>query len=124
MLPPAAVRRCYWLPWRSPFPKRYRVAFSTATHPAATDEFGDIHAMRFGIWALVHGSRGALQDSDEPYDASSESNLALVHEAERVGDDSTLVAQHTTNPHYAPNDQLEAWTSSAALAAATSRIEI
>jgi alkanesulfonate monooxygenase len=80
--------------------------------------------MRFGIWALVHGSRGALQDPEEPYDASWERNLALIQEAERLGYDSTLVAQHTINPHHAPNDQLEAWTSSAALAAATTRIEI
>ena len=80
--------------------------------------------MRFGIWALVHGSRGALQDPEEPYDASWQRNLALIQQAERLGFDSTLVAQHTINPHHAPNDQLEAWTSSAALAAATSRIEI
>jgi alkanesulfonate monooxygenase len=80
--------------------------------------------MRFGIWALVHGSRGALQDPEEPYDASWERNLALIQDAERLGYDSTLVAQHTINPHHAPNDQLEAWTSSAALAAATTRIEI
>jgi alkanesulfonate monooxygenase len=80
--------------------------------------------MRFGIWALVHGSRGAMQDPEEPYDASWERNLALVRDAEQLGFDSTLVAQHTINPHHAPLDQLEAWTSSAALAAATSRIEI
>jgi alkanesulfonate monooxygenase len=80
--------------------------------------------MRFGIWALVHGSRAALQDPEEPYDASWERNLALVREAEQLGFDSTLVAQHTINPHHAPADQLEAWTSSAALAAVTSRIEI
>ncbi|WP_428534772.1 LLM class flavin-dependent oxidoreductase [Rhodopila sp.] len=80
--------------------------------------------MRFGIWALVHGSRGALQDPEEPYDASWPRNLALIQQAERLGYDSTLVAQHTINPHHAPNDQLEAWTSAAALAAVTSRIEI
>ena len=80
--------------------------------------------IRFGIWALVHGSRGAMQDPDEPYDASWERNRALILEAERLGYDSTLVAQHTINPHHAPLDQLEAWTSSAALAALTSRIEI
>lgn len=80
--------------------------------------------LRFGIWALVHGSRAALQDPEEPYDASWERNQALVLEAERLGFDSTLVAQHTINPHHAPQDQLEAWTSSAALAAVTSRIEI
>jgi alkanesulfonate monooxygenase len=80
--------------------------------------------MRFGIWALVHGSRAALHDPQEPYDASWERNLALIQEAERLGYDSTLVAQHTINPHHAPNDQLEAWTASAALAAVTNRIEI
>jgi alkanesulfonate monooxygenase len=80
--------------------------------------------MRFGVWALVHGSRAALQDPEEPYDASWERNLALVQEAERLGFDSTLVAQHTINPHHAPSDQLEAWTSSAGLAAVTSKIEI
>lgn len=80
--------------------------------------------IRFGIWALVHGSRGAMQDPDEPYDASWERNRALVLEAERLGYDSTLVAQHTINPHHAPLDQLEAWTSSAALAAVTHRIEV
>jgi len=81
-------------------------------------------AIRFGIWALVHGSRGALQDPDEPYDASWERNRALVLEAEALGYDSTLIAQHTINPHQEDLDQLEAWTAAAALAALTSRIEI
>ena len=80
-------------------------------------------AIRFGIWALVHGSRGALQDPDEPYDASWERNRALVLEAEALGYDSTLIAQHTINPHQEDLDQLEAWTAAAALAALTSRIE-
>jgi alkanesulfonate monooxygenase len=80
--------------------------------------------IRFGIWALVHGSRAALQDPNEPYDASWERNRKLIMEAEALGFDSTLVAQHTINPHHAPMDQLEAWTASAALAALTSRIEI
>jgi alkanesulfonate monooxygenase len=79
---------------------------------------------RFGIWALVHGSRAALQDPDEPYDASWARNKALVLEAERLGFDSVLVAQHTINPHDENLDQLEAWTASAALAALTERIEI
>ena len=80
--------------------------------------------IRFGIWALVHGSRAALQDPDEPYDASWERNRTLILEAEALGFDSTLVAQHTINPHHAPQDQLEAWTAAAALAALTTRIEI
>ena len=79
---------------------------------------------RFGIWALVHGSRGAYQDPDEPYDASWERNRKLVLSAEELGFDSVLVAQHTINPHIADFDQLEAWSASAALAALTSRIEI
>jgi alkanesulfonate monooxygenase len=81
-------------------------------------------AIRFGIWALVHGSRAAFQDPDEPFDASWERNRALILEAERLGFDSTLVAQHTINPHRAETDVLEAWTASAALAALTERIEI
>jgi len=81
-------------------------------------------SIRFGIWALVHGSRAALQDPDEPYDASWERNRSLVLEAEVLGYDSTLVAQHTINPHSQALDQLEAWTASAALAGLTNRIEI
>ena len=80
--------------------------------------------IRFDIWALVHGSRAALQDPDEPYDASWKRNHRLVIEAEALGFDSTLVAQHTINPHKPDLAQLEAWTASAALAALTSRIEI
>ena len=37
---------------------------------------------------------------------------------------STLIAQHTINPHQEDLDQLEAWSAAAALAALTSRIEI
>ena len=80
--------------------------------------------IRFGIWALVHGSRAALQDPDEPYDASWERNKNLVLQAEALGYDSTLIAQHTINPHQEDLDQLEAWTSAAAIAALTNRIEI
>lgn len=79
---------------------------------------------RFGIWALVHGNRAALSDPEEPFDASWSRNRALVMEAEALGYDSTLVAQHTANPHGPGLDQLEAWTASAALAEATRRIEI
>jgi alkanesulfonate monooxygenase len=79
---------------------------------------------RFGIWAVVHGSRGAYQDPDEPYDASWERNRDLVLAAEQLGYDSTLIAQHTINPHIEDFDQLEAWSAAAAIAALTSRIEI
>lgn len=79
---------------------------------------------RFGVWALVHGSRAARQDPEEPYDASWARNRALVLEAEALGFDAVLVAQHTINPHDGRSAQLEAWSASAALAALTSRIEI
>jgi alkanesulfonate monooxygenase len=82
------------------------------------------HPLRLGVWALVHGNRAALNDPEEPYDASWDRNRRLVLEAEALGYDCTLIAQHTTNPHRDDLDQLEAWTSSAALAALSSRIEI
>lgn len=82
------------------------------------------HPLRIGIWALVHGNRAALHDPEEPYDASWRRNRDLVLEAESLGYDCVLVAQHTMNPHQPDLGQLEAWTASAALAAQTKRIEI
>lgn len=79
---------------------------------------------RFGVWALVQGSWASRQHPHDPVDASWERNRRLVQEAEALGYDSTLVAQHTINPHGAEAASLEAWTASAALAAVTSRIEI
>ena len=81
-------------------------------------------APRFGIWALVHGSRGAFHDPEEPFDASWRRNRALVLEAEALGYETTLIAQHTANPYNPAFDQLEAWTAAAALAEATTRIEL
>lgn len=80
--------------------------------------------LRIGVWAPVHGPRAAWQDPAEPLDASWPHNRDTVLEAEALGYDATLVAQHTVNPHLSDKDQIEAWTASAALAALTSRIEI
>jgi alkanesulfonate monooxygenase len=80
--------------------------------------------LRFGVWSPVHGPRAAHQDPEEPYDASWERNRSLVLQAEALGYDSTLIAQHTINPHQEDLDQLETWTSAAAIAALSSRIEI
>ena len=82
------------------------------------------HPLRIGIWALVHGNRGALNDPEEPFDASWERNKNLMLEAEALGFDCVLIAQHTANPRREDLDQLEAWTSAAAIAALSSRIEI
>ena len=73
---------------------------------------------------MVHGSRGAYGDPEEPYDASWERNRALVLEAEQLGYDLTLFAQHTVNPRDDSLDELEPWTAAAALAALTQRIEL
>jgi alkanesulfonate monooxygenase len=75
---------------------------------------------RFGIWTLVSGALGSRFHPDEHPDASWERNKALVLEAERLGYETTLLAQHT----YRKDAGLEAWMASAALAAITDRIEI
>ncbi len=80
--------------------------------------------LRVGVWAPVHGPRAALQDPAEPFDASWQHNRDIVLEAEQLGFDSILIAQHTVNPHLPESDQLEAWTAAAALAALTNRIEL
>lgn len=79
---------------------------------------------RFGVWAPVHGPRAAWADPQEPFDASWAHNRDTVLEAESLGYDATLVAQHTVNPYFKDRDQIDSWTASAALAALTDRIEI
>ncbi|MFG1420547.1 LLM class flavin-dependent oxidoreductase [Roseixanthobacter liquoris] len=83
-----------------------------------------ISPLRIGVWAPVHGPRAAWQDPAEPFDASWPHNRDTVLDAEALGYDATLVAQHTVNPHLPEKDQIEAWTACAALAALTHRIEI
>ncbi|OAP28508.1 MULTISPECIES: LLM class flavin-dependent oxidoreductase [Amycolatopsis] len=79
---------------------------------------------RFGVWAVVYGSWGPFDHPADPVDASWERNRRLIVEADRLGFDSTLIAQHVVNPFGDELDQLETWTSAAALAALTERIEI
>jgi alkanesulfonate monooxygenase len=97
---------------------------ATSLHEIKKDNGVAVRPVRFGVWAPVHGPRAAHQDPEEPYDASWERNRKLVLEAEALGYDSTLIAQHTINPHQEDLDQLETWTAASALAALTSRIEI
>jgi alkanesulfonate monooxygenase len=78
--------------------------------------------LAFGRRSTVPGA--ALHDPAEPFDASWPHNKAVVIEAEALGFDSTLVAQHTVNPRLPNHDQIDAWTAASALAALTSRIEI
>ena len=71
---------------------------------------------RFGIWAVVYGTSASLQHPDDPIDASWLRNRDLVLEAEALGIDSVLVAQHIINPFGDEFDQLETLTSCGALA--------
>jgi alkanesulfonate monooxygenase len=79
---------------------------------------------RFGIWAQVYGASGSFFHPQDPPDATWERNKRLILEAEALGFESTLVAQHVFNPRDDERDQLETWTASTALAAVTDRIEI
>lgn len=82
------------------------------------------HHLRFGVWANVHGSWASFHHPEDPPDASWARNRDLILEAEQLGYEATLVAQHTINPHGDQFGQLEAWSASAALAALTTRMEI
>jgi alkanesulfonate monooxygenase len=81
-------------------------------------------SVRFGVWSPVYGNHGAR---DHPYDAPDASylrNRNLLLRAERAGYDSTLLAQHVVHPSDVEDDVLETWSTLAALAEATSTIEL
>jgi len=82
------------------------------------------HQPRFGVWAQTEGTWHSLRHPQDPFDASWVRNRNQVLEAEALGYDTTLLAQHTINPYGDHLDELEPWTSAAALAALTERIEI
>lgn len=79
---------------------------------------------RFGVWTIVYGTWASRHHPADPPDASWERNRRLIQQAEALGFASTLIAQHIMNPRGNQHDQLETWTTSAALAAVTSRIEL
>jgi alkanesulfonate monooxygenase len=74
----------------------------------------------------VYGSWASFNHPGEPVDSSWERNKNQILQAEALGFDTTLIAQHLMNPRAQGSqyDQLDAWSSAAALAALTSRIEI
>jgi alkanesulfonate monooxygenase len=80
--------------------------------------------LRFGVWALTHGSLASRHHPLDPPDASWERVRRQVLEAEALGYDSTLLAQHIIHPSGDDQDILENWTGAAALAAITRRIEL
>ena len=81
-------------------------------------------APRFGVWAPVYGNHGARHHPDDAPDASYRRTRDLLLRAERAGFDSTLLAQHVIHPSNTEDDVLETWSTIAALAEATSRIEL
>lgn len=80
--------------------------------------------LRFGVWAPHHGYFGSDQHPIDPPDASYRHNRDVVVTAEKLGFDATLVAQQTISTRSRDADVIEPWTTAAALAEATSRIEI
>jgi alkanesulfonate monooxygenase len=80
--------------------------------------------VRFGVWALTEGTWHSRRHPEDPFDASWERNKQQILEAEALGFDATLLAQHTINPYGDNYDELEPWTAAAALAALTERIEL
>ena len=81
-------------------------------------------APRFGVWAPVYGNHGARHHPDDVLDASYRRTRDLLLRAERTGFDSTLLAQHVIHPSNTEDDVLETWSTLAALAETTSRIEL
>jgi dimethylsulfone monooxygenase len=80
--------------------------------------------MRFGYWAPVFG--GWLRNvPDEGMEASWEYMSRLVRRSEQIGDDLTLIAELNLNDIKGISaPALDAWSTAAALAAVTERIEL
>lgn len=80
--------------------------------------------MRYGFWLPIFG--GWLRNvEDENMPPTFEYAKQVIQSAERWGYDTTLIAELYLNDIKGPEaDSLEAWTTAAALAAATNKIEI
>jgi hypothetical protein len=79
---------------------------------------------RFGIWIPVYGNWAGTDPAVESHDASFSRAKKLLVEAEALGFETALLAQHLINPRDQELDQLETWTATAALGAVTERIEL
>jgi len=80
--------------------------------------------MRYGYWLPVFG--GWLRNvPDEGMDASWDYTSRLVRRSEEIGYDLTLIAELTLNDvKGADAPTLDAWSTAAALAAVTKRLEL
>jgi alkanesulfonate monooxygenase len=79
---------------------------------------------RFGLWAPVYGPWGARHHPDEPAQTSYRFSRDIVSEAERLGFETVMIAQHVINPLNNDYHQLETWSAAAGFAEATERIEL
>jgi dimethylsulfone monooxygenase len=79
--------------------------------------------MRIGFWPPVYGN-WLMSDDPQHSDSSYAYAEAATLLAERWGFDVLLLAEHFVNPLGPELDQLDAWSTAAALAARTERIEI
>lgn len=79
--------------------------------------------MKLGFWPPVYGNWIMTNRSDVS-DASFEYTKRSTLAAEAAGFDTMLVAEHFIHPNGPELDLLDAWTTCAALAALTERIEI
>ncbi len=79
--------------------------------------------MRYGYWAPVFG--GWLRNVDDEREASWENLSRLVRRSEEIGWDLTLIAELNLNDIKGVEaPALDAWSSTAALAAVTRKIEL
>jgi FMNH2-dependent dimethyl sulfone monooxygenase len=80
--------------------------------------------MKYGFWLPIFG--GWLRNvEDENMPATFEYAKKVIQSAEEWGFDTTLIAELNLNDIKGPeHDSLEAWTTAAALAAVTNKIEI
>lgn len=80
--------------------------------------------MKFGFWLPIFG--GWLRNvDDEQMPPTFEYAKKVIQQAEKLGYDTTLIAELFLNDIKGPQeDSLEAWSTAAALAAVTEKIEI
>ncbi|MDG2114151.1 MAG: LLM class flavin-dependent oxidoreductase, partial [Actinomycetota bacterium] len=79
--------------------------------------------MRVGFWPPVYGN-WIISTDPTSRDASFEYTKRTALRAEQLGFDTMLLAEHFMNPVDPSLSQLDAWSTAAALAAVTERIEI
>jgi alkanesulfonate monooxygenase len=79
--------------------------------------------LRLGFWAPVYGN-WIISKHPETLDASFDYTRKLTLLAEEIGFATVLIAEHTFNPLDPEFDQLDTWSTAAALASITKRIEL